>query len=543
MKAVIFLGPSLPLDEAREVLDAVYLPPARQSDLVSAVRIHHPDVIGLVDGEFGQSLSVWHKEILYALERGIPVYGASSMGALRAAETEVFGTVGVGEVFRLYASGEVSGDDEVAVAHATGEAGYRVLSEPMVNLRLAFRRAREAGVITAGECERLTAIGKSLFFPERSFARVFRLAGEQGAIAPDALERVRAWVADNPRDQKREDALELLRTLRGLPTPVPPHQPTFRLERTPAFMALFDRDRRVLHDGVEVPLAAVADWAALHLPDFGEIAFAALNRSLARVLADVLEVSPDEADVDHEARRFRARRRLADQAALDRWLERNDLEPGEFRELMRNLAEARTLHRWLRARRGSRGVTSELLDELRLRGLYEDAAARAAVQERIVSENHPHLREMVDGVGDTLGLVVGHLRATGIRMDAPFPEWAEDVGFARTDDMRLELLRARAAREHLGKMVLGLAAALDGGNGGNGNGGHAATADASAAPAAAGAPAAGDASVRSAAPDGDHAPAGGDAAGRADDAPADADRPDLLDHAEMSAARPVAVEG
>ena len=105
MKVVIFLGPSLPLEEARQILDAVYLPPAQQADIVSVVGMHRPDVIGLVDGEFGQSLSVWHKEILYALDRGIHVFGASSMGALRAAETDMFGMIGVGEVYRQFASG------------------------------------------------------------------------------------------------------------------------------------------------------------------------------------------------------------------------------------------------------------------------------------------------------------------------------------------------------------------------------------------------------------------------------------------------------
>src|SRR4051794_35869047 len=117
MKAVIFLGPSLPLDEAREALDAIYLPPAGQTDLVTAAVNHQPDVIGLIDGVFSQSLSVWHKEILYVLEHGIPIYGASSMGALRAAETSAFGMIGVGEIFRQYASGELTDDDEVALVH------------------------------------------------------------------------------------------------------------------------------------------------------------------------------------------------------------------------------------------------------------------------------------------------------------------------------------------------------------------------------------------------------------------------------------------
>ncbi|MEJ0097006.1 MAG: TfuA-like protein [Bauldia sp.] len=43
-------------------------------------------VIGLVDGVFENVASVWHKEILYALSEGVQVFGAASMGALRAAD-------------------------------------------------------------------------------------------------------------------------------------------------------------------------------------------------------------------------------------------------------------------------------------------------------------------------------------------------------------------------------------------------------------------------------------------------------------------------
>ncbi len=60
MTAVVFLGPSLPVSEARRVLDATYLPPVQQGDILSAITRHEPDVIGVVDGEFFQTLSVWH---------------------------------------------------------------------------------------------------------------------------------------------------------------------------------------------------------------------------------------------------------------------------------------------------------------------------------------------------------------------------------------------------------------------------------------------------------------------------------------------------
>ena len=38
--------------------------------------------IGIIDGHFGNVPSVWHKEILFALSKGVEVSGAASMGAL-----------------------------------------------------------------------------------------------------------------------------------------------------------------------------------------------------------------------------------------------------------------------------------------------------------------------------------------------------------------------------------------------------------------------------------------------------------------------------
>ena len=86
-KILVYLGPSLPLTKAREILpEAVYRPPAKQGDILSDVVNLSPTHIILIDGEFKQNLSPWHKEIVYALQHpGVKgVYGAASMGALRA---------------------------------------------------------------------------------------------------------------------------------------------------------------------------------------------------------------------------------------------------------------------------------------------------------------------------------------------------------------------------------------------------------------------------------------------------------------------------
>ncbi len=53
--------------------------PAAQGDIGRAV-LQGASAIGLFDGRCEDTASVWHKEILFALSRGVTVLGAASMG-------------------------------------------------------------------------------------------------------------------------------------------------------------------------------------------------------------------------------------------------------------------------------------------------------------------------------------------------------------------------------------------------------------------------------------------------------------------------------
>src|SRR6185503_7571185 len=91
---IVFLGPTLQLQEARPLLDAVYWPPAKRGDIYRASKLE-PRIILLIDGAFEAQASVLHNEILWALSKGITVCGAASIGALRAAELAPYGMVGL----------------------------------------------------------------------------------------------------------------------------------------------------------------------------------------------------------------------------------------------------------------------------------------------------------------------------------------------------------------------------------------------------------------------------------------------------------------
>lgn len=211
MNVYIFTGPTISAAEASRVLEAVYLPPAAEGD-VYRVALKGPEAIGVIDGYFQSTPTVRHKEILWAMSRGIHVFGAASMGALRAAELAAFGMQGVGSIFESYRNGILEDDDEVAIAHGPAETGFRAVSEAMVNIRQTLQEAERAGVISKELHVTLVKIGKALFYPDRSYSLILRRALE-GGIQQDQLIGLREWLPLNQVDQKRKDAVTMLQVI------------------------------------------------------------------------------------------------------------------------------------------------------------------------------------------------------------------------------------------------------------------------------------------------------------------------------------------
>ncbi|MFI4988487.1 MAG: TfuA-like protein [Alphaproteobacteria bacterium] len=210
MAALAFLGPTLPVSEARALLKAEFRPPARRGDIYRALRDGYTTLL-LIDGEFHGSPSVWQREIIAALDEGAAVHGASSMGALRAAELHGFGMIGHGRIFEWYRDGIIDADDEVALIYGPRELGYPSLSEPLVNIR-ATLSAAVPEILSAAECGQLIEHAKAMHFPERSFAAL--LADGPAAAWPAGrratLERL---AAERRIDLKRQDAIAALASL------------------------------------------------------------------------------------------------------------------------------------------------------------------------------------------------------------------------------------------------------------------------------------------------------------------------------------------
>jgi hypothetical protein len=215
---IVFVGPSLPAAEVQALLpEAEVQPPVAVLDvlrLLHARRRRLPARLAIIDGYFERMAAVWHKELLLALEHGVEVWGAASMGALRAAELAPFGMRGVGAIYRGFASGRLRADAEVAVAHLPGEWGYQPVSVALVDVRDAVARARRAKVLGAADAAALIVSAFRTFYADRTWELL------TAALPARSRARFTTWLAATRPSRKADDARELLGTLaRTAPAP------------------------------------------------------------------------------------------------------------------------------------------------------------------------------------------------------------------------------------------------------------------------------------------------------------------------------------
>ncbi|UTV30672.1 TfuA-like protein [Photobacterium atrarenae] len=217
MSLIIFAGPSISAEQITAILpDADVRPPAKQGDIYLATQ-DKPQVIALIDGFFERIPAVWHKEILYAMSLGIHVYGSSSMGALRAAELDVFGMVGIGKIYRQYTSGALEDDDEVALIHAPEHLNYQPVSRAMVDLRDDLQRACAHELLSRSQADDIERQLKALWYPYRTLSALEQFA--ESVLSACQLETLHAFFNERTVSLKHQDALELVQTLAALDLP------------------------------------------------------------------------------------------------------------------------------------------------------------------------------------------------------------------------------------------------------------------------------------------------------------------------------------
>jgi hypothetical protein len=379
MSAVIFVGPTIAIDEARGLLDSDYRPPAAEGDVFRAARTH-PQAIGIIDGYFDRMPAVWHKEILWAMSQGIHVFGSASMGALRAAELAAFGMDGVGKIFEAYRDGVIEDDDEVAVVHESAEYGFRAGSEAMVDIRHTLNLAATAGVVSREVANAVAAIAKSQFYPERSYASILRLGARQ-RLSANELEALRLWLPTGRTSLKRADALAMLGVMRDrIAAGLEPKRVRYTFENSAAWESAWrfagESDR-----SEAVRLSMVLEELRLEGEHYVRIQQQALLRSLAIKHSYVQGVAETGALRAGTEATFWRDRDIASVEARLSWMLANGMDEADVKAFMDDHARVD----WIK-KLAAFEASGYMLDQLRVSGDYARLVARALAKQAALTD-------------------------------------------------------------------------------------------------------------------------------------------------------------
>jgi TfuA protein len=209
-KIRVYGGLSLSEEQTLRILpSAEFAGPIQRQDLERDLGLGFQCVV-IVDGVFQQVLSVSPGEVLDALRFGIKVYGASSMGAMRAAELESLGMIGVGKVFEEIRKSRYFRDDYLGQAFSPD--GLTTHSLPFIDIQLGCDQLVEDGEVTRRQKLEILQAYSELHFSQRNSAALSEKLKAQGDFA---IASVAAKVPSLIRSIKKQDALAVLKRVRA----------------------------------------------------------------------------------------------------------------------------------------------------------------------------------------------------------------------------------------------------------------------------------------------------------------------------------------
>jgi TfuA protein len=217
-KPIIFLGPSLSHEKARKIFQADFRGPAKKGDLLRASGdIDDSTIVCLVDALFLQDYPPSPIEVYQLmLNKNIKLYGAASLGALRAVELEKFGMIGMGKIFELYKKGKLTADDEIAVTFVEGE--HQLQSEAMIDIRFNLFLAHRMGIINEITKKTIAKVAKNIYFPYRNYTDILDQTQKQYPAISKDLKSFRTYIIKNRQSLKERDTIKLINYVKHLLT-------------------------------------------------------------------------------------------------------------------------------------------------------------------------------------------------------------------------------------------------------------------------------------------------------------------------------------
>lgn len=173
----------------------------------------------MLDGHFGQDLSVSVAEIREYLQRGMYLSGAASMGALRAVECRNLGMVRHGWIAEEYLRGGMSADADLALLMDPDT--WKALTVPIANLRWLMKEMQKQDELSPEHASVALSVAEQIHYSNRRPDVLIRALNRTLPAVPSRIlthylapENMQNW------DRKRLDAVEAveceLRNLAGV---------------------------------------------------------------------------------------------------------------------------------------------------------------------------------------------------------------------------------------------------------------------------------------------------------------------------------------
>jgi hypothetical protein len=273
-------------------------------------------------------------------------------------------------------------------------------------------------------------------------------------VSETQLKKLEKWLPTNRVDQKKQDAVAMLRAMhRRLTNGLKAKQVSYSFEHTVMWESALQHSgkRRIDSKGQPsvVDLDALLDELRLNGAEYNRHCQLARERFLAIREADRLSVRIGPTLKRKTEKEFRQQRQLVSAADLAHWIRENDMTNSEFEALMTE--EARM--KWINDR-AQFTVPGLIPQQLRLSGNYPALVTRATAKIRLLQSiglNNPSLKDA--------GLSVNELFRWHFEkiLRVPVPKnigiYARNLGYAGADAFRRVLLKEYIFRRFRGRKL------------------------------------------------------------------------------------------
>jgi len=212
---VVFSGGSLRETDKQGDNDIVYALPIRQGDMFATILEGFRNIL-IIDGYFYNDFPCTTFEVLLAIEEGRNVFGAGSIGALRAVELHNYGMLGSGYVFNYLKRKKIKPYQIVA---QTYDGDNKPVSVPLINVVYFLKSALKKRIISRSEFDKCFNAANDIHFAALTFPYFFKYLGTSGRLPGRRVERLKNYFyleGEDGFNVKRKDALLLLKNFRSI---------------------------------------------------------------------------------------------------------------------------------------------------------------------------------------------------------------------------------------------------------------------------------------------------------------------------------------